>query len=107
MAMVFGFSSLTRVPAPPEGLSYYHIHAAVYAGLGVLTARATGRGLRDVSWRAVFGAVLISTLYGVSDEYHQLFVPGRTFDVFDIVADAIGSTVGAAAVGAWSRIRHW
>lgn len=107
MAMVFGLSSVSKLPTPPAGLSFSVIHAVTYAGLGALTARATGKGLRDVSWRAVVGAIVISTLYGVSDEYHQLFVPGRTFDVLDMVADAIGSVAGACAVGAWSRIRHW
>ena len=119
MAMIFGFSSLSTLPTPPGGFSFYDVHIAAYAGLGALTARATlrqaqgrpersrgatGKGLRDVSWRAVLGAIAIASLYGLSDEYHQLFVPGRTFDVLDIVADVVGSVVGASAVGAWSRI---
>ena len=107
MATVFGLSSLSTLPAPPAGLSFYDVHVVTYAGLGALTARATGKGFRDVSWRAVLAAIVISTVYGVSDEYHQLFVPGRSFDVLDMVADAIGSAAGASAVGAWSRIRNW
>ena len=106
MAMIFGFSSSSTVPTPPAGLSYYHVHFALYLGLGVLTARAMGKGLRNVSWRAAAAAVVISTLYGVSDEYHQLFVPGRSFDVLDMLADAIGAIAGAGAAGAWSRIRR-
>lgn len=106
MAMLFGFSSMSTPPSPPGDFSFYDAHIAAYAGLGALTARATAGGLRDVSWRAVAGAVLISSLYGVSDEYHQLFVPGRSFDVLDMAADAIGSIVGASAVGAWGRIRQ-
>ncbi len=103
--MLFAFSSISTIPSPPGELSYYDVHFAVYAGLGALTARATGRGLRNVSWRAVVTAILISSLYGVTDEYHQLFTPGRSFDVLDMAADAIGSIVGASAIGAWSRIR--
>lgn len=106
MAMLFGLSSLSTLPSPPADLSFYDVHIAAYAGLGAVTARATGKGLRDVSWRAVLGAIVISSLYGVSDEYHQMFVPGRSFDVLDIVADTIGSVVGASAVGAWSIIRN-
>ena len=106
MAMLFGFSSLSRPPIPLGDLSFYHVHIAAYAGLAALTARATGKGLHDVSWSAVLGAILISALYGVSDEYHQMFVPGRTFDVLDMAADAIGSVVGASAARAWSIIRH-
>ena len=105
--MLFGFSSLSTLPSPPGDFSFYDVHIAAYAGLGALTARATGRGLRNVSWRAVVVAILISSLYGVTDEYHQVFTPGRSFDVLDMVADAIGSIVGASAIGAWSRIRSW
>ena len=106
MAMLFGLSSLSKLPTPPGDLSYYHVHIAAYAGLGALTARAAAKGMRDVSWRAVAAAIAIASLYGVSDEYHQLFVPGRDFDVLDLVADAIGSVVGAFAVRAWSILRR-
>lgn len=106
MAMLFAFSSLSKVPSPPADFSFYDVHIAAYAGLGALTARATAKGLRSVSWRAVLGAIVISSLYGVSDEYHQLWVPGRSFDVLDMIADAIGSAAGASAAGAWSIIRR-
>jgi VanZ family protein len=106
MAMLFGLSSLSTPPSPPRGFSFYDVHIAAYAGLGVVTARALARGIRHVSRRAVLGAILISSLYGVSDEYHQRFVPGRSFDVLDIAADAIGAIVGASAAGAWSIIRR-
>ena len=106
MAMLFGFSSLSKLPAPPGALSFYHMHIAAYAGLAALTARATAKGLHTVSWAAVFAAIVISSLYGVSDEYHQMFVPGRTFDVLDMAADAFGSMAGACAVKAWSIIRR-
>ena len=39
-------------------------------------------------------AVSVSTLYGISDEVHQYFVPGRTASLADIVADGIGSLIG-------------
>jgi VanZ family protein len=106
MAMLFGFSSLSTLPSPPGDLSFYDVHVAAYAGLGALAARATGRGTRDVSWRAVLVAIAISSLYGVSDEYHQRFVAGRSFDTLDMAADAIGAVVGASAIGAWSIIRR-
>jgi VanZ family protein len=106
MAMLFGFSSLSTLPSPPGDFSFYDVHCAAYTGLGIVTARATGNGLRNVSWRAVLAAIIISSVYGVLDEYHQRFVPGRSFDVLDMVADAIGSIAGASAVGAWSIIRR-
>jgi VanZ family protein len=106
MAMLFWFSSLSTLPSPPEAISYYDVHIAAYAGLGLITARALGKGLRTVTLGAVVGASLISALYGVSDEFHQTFVPGRTFDRFDLLADAVGSIVGATAAGAWGIMRR-
>ena len=107
MAVLFGLSSLSTIPSPPGQFTYYDVHLVAYAGLASVTARALARGrLRNVTWRVVCGAVAISSLYGVTDEYHQLFVPGRSFDVLDMLADALGSIVGASAVGAWSILRR-
>jgi VanZ family protein len=106
MAMLFGFSSLSAVPSPPGDLSDKDVHIGAYSGLGALTTRALGKGIRDVSWRSVSGAIVIATLYGVSDEFHQKYVPGRTFERVDMLADAIGSAIGAIAIGAWSIIRR-
>jgi len=39
-------------------------------------------------------SILIGSLYGVSDEIHQYFVPGRTGDPFDVVADCLGVSFG-------------
>ena len=107
MAMLFGFSSRSTLPPPPGGLSYYEVHLVAYAGLGALAARALAAGrLRNVTWRVVCGASAISSIYGVTDEYHQLFVAGRMFDVLDIAADAIGSIAGASALWAWGIIKR-
>jgi len=37
--------------------------------------------------------IIISTMYGVTDEIHQLFVPGKYYSILDIVANFLGSTV--------------
>ena len=107
MAMLFGLSSISKLPEPPGQISFYEVHVAAYVVLALLTSRALAKGrLRNVTARVAWGAILISALYGVSDEYHQRFVPGREFDVFDMVADAIGSVIGAVVVWAWSIIRR-
>lgn len=36
-------------------------------------------------------AVLFCILYGMSDEYHQLFIPGRFVSFWDVVADGLGA----------------
>jgi VanZ family protein len=107
MAMLFGLSSISKLPEPPGQISYYEVHVGAYTVLALLTSRALAKGrVRNVTALVVWRAFLISALYGVSDEYHQRFVPGREFDVFDMVADAIGSVIGAVVVWAWSIIRR-
>jgi len=105
MAMLFVLSSISQLPSPPGDLSDYDVHAAAYAGLAILAVRALAKGrLRNVTGRVALGAIAIASLYGVTDECHQLFVPGRHFDVLDLVADTIGAVIGANAVWAWSII---
>lgn len=38
------------------------------------------------------------SLYALSDEFHQRFVPGRTFDYYDLLFDVIGLTIGIFAL---------
>jgi VanZ family protein len=40
-------------------------------------------------------SVLLSSLYGVTDELHQAFVPGRVASIGDLVADSIGAFTGS------------
>jgi VanZ family protein len=82
-------------------------HGLAYAGLAAVTVRATsGGGWAGVSGRAVIAAWIITVLYGVSDEFHQSFVPERMADLGDVAADAIGAAVGLAAVWACGIIRR-
>jgi VanZ family protein len=74
------------------------VHIALYGLLGGLCARGFVRGSGWGLWPVLGLAALLSTLYGVSDELHQAFVPGRNSDWHDVVADAVGSLLGAALV---------
>ncbi|MEZ5417883.1 MAG: VanZ family protein [Vicinamibacterales bacterium] len=61
-------------------------HFVAYGVLALLTLRATSGGRREagVSWTAVAVAWCIAVSYGISDEFHQSFVPGRTADPADV-----------------------
>lgn len=37
-----------------------------------------------------FLAIMLSIIYAISDEFHQLFVPGRNFAISDILTDSAG-----------------
>ena len=50
-------------------------------------------------------AVVIATVYGVTDEIHQRFVPPRQTDAWDVAADATGASLAALGAYAVSRFR--
>jgi VanZ family protein len=52
----------------------------------------------------IFAATALATLYGVSDEIHQMFVPPRTPDWRDICADAFGALTGAVVVAVAAKL---
>lgn len=104
MGLIFAASSRSDLDPLPGNVLDKIIHFGVYAVLGALTARALAGGrLETPQWRHAALAVLLSTLYGASDEWHQGFVPGRTPDAMDMAADALGAGAGAAAVLAVRR----
>src|SRR5688572_17265433 len=74
------------------------VHVAIYALLGGLCARGLARGWSLGTGRALSLAAMTAALYGVTDELHQWFVPGRNADWRDVVADAAGAVLGAGLV---------
>jgi len=104
MLFIFGLSSISHTPALPGG-SDKVLHTVLYSGLGGLFARAVTGGLRGVSARTVAAALVFGALYGASDELHQYFNPPRSVEALDVLADTIGSTLGAGALYAWGIIR--
>ncbi len=45
--------------------------------------------------KALLQAVILGCLYGMTDELHQYFVPGRSTSATDWLADTVGTTAGA------------
>jgi VanZ family protein len=108
MAIIFGFSSLSDPGPIPGAVSDKGGHIVGYVILSVLLLRALSGGrLAGVTWRTALLAIVWATLYGVSDEFHQRFVPGRTADVFDVMADATGACIGSAFGGLLRMVTGW
>jgi VanZ family protein len=105
MAAIFYVSSQPNL-AIPNTLAVSG-HSAAYCGLAVLVVRALAGGLpRRIGVRLAATAMLISIVYGISDELHQAFVPGRVAGAYDVVADAIGALGGTIACWAWGILRQ-
>jgi VanZ family protein len=95
-AVIFALSS---IPDLGTGLGGWDLalrklaHAAEYAVLAALLVRATGRN------RLAFA---LGTLYAVSDEIHQAFVPGRMGASLDVAIDVLGVACGIVL---WQTVR--
>jgi VanZ family protein len=79
-------------------------HAGIYGVLAALWIRAFN-SLESWSGRRrllLTTGVVLSTLYGLSDEWHQSFVPTRTADAFDLMAD-----FGGSLIGSWIYLRFF
>ncbi|MDD6057125.1 MAG: VanZ family protein [Clostridiales bacterium] len=72
-------------------------HMTEYAILGALTAAFFASMGRDGKRRYV-PALLTAAAYAVTDEIHQLFVPGRTGKLSDVCIDTVGAAVGLLGV---------
>jgi len=96
MIVLFVLSSIPSNDLPEVGfyLSDKLAHLIVYFILGVLLGWRIKRGRVDskgLCWRNSF---FIGIFYAIFDEVHQIFVPGRQFDIWDITFDIIGIFLG-------------
>ncbi len=103
MALIFYLSSQSNpLPTLTETVWDKLLHLVEYGGLGLLFTRAlVAERFRLLP--AMVLAVVLTSAYGVTDEYHQAFVPMRTSDVHDWFADSLGASVGAIAYVALRR----
>lgn len=99
MAMIFYLSHKPAIEIPPL---FQHqdkvFHFTEYLGLAVLLAFAFG------IWparRRFLLAFALASVYGVTDEIHQSYVPGRECSAWDWLADTAGGWAGAWL---WPRV---
>lgn len=78
-------------------------HFCEYAVLGMLLMQALR--LHMPTRRAFLVAVVCASLYGATDEVHQLFVSGRMSDPVDWMIDTMGAAAGAGVAYALIRKR--
>lgn len=75
-------------------------HASEYAVLGIMLSSLAlsfdkpGEGGMAIPWKRIMAATLTGILYAASDEFHQLFVPGRSGQFTDVLIDSMGLLMG-------------
>lgn len=94
-AAIFYVSSMPKPPAPEVTFPGADkiAHFLIYGGLATILSFGLRLSNESIDLKFLFLApILIASIYGVSDEIHQLFVPNRSFELLDILADAAGAT---------------
>ena len=76
------------------------VHVLVYAPLGFLMVYALSRSTSSAN--LIFFGAFLAFLYGLTDEIHQAFVPGRDASALDVMADGAGAMIGSS-VFVWTR----
>jgi len=96
MAIIFYASSLTGKSIP--GLFKFQdivFHFAAYFILSFFLSRALKNAHPGISvFRLVALTTILVIFYGVSDEFHQSFVPGRCVSGLDVFIDSLGGFFG-------------
>ena len=84
-------------------------HGILYAGLAGVVSVGLWRSNETVRAPVHFWIpVLFALLYGLSDEVHQNYVPERSFDWMDLLADGVGATIVQVPLCAylWPEAKH-
>ncbi len=87
-----------------EGVSDKVLHAVEYGIFSLLCYRAFRWAASGpaVARQAVLLAIVTASVYGLTDEVHQFFVPFRESSWLDWLADTIGAVIGAMS---WQFLR--
>jgi VanZ family protein len=103
-ALIFYLSSQARpLPQLTSRLSDKLLHVVEYAAFGAVATWGLSHLVRLP--RAARWAALLGSLYGMTDEFHQRFVPHRSAELGDWLADTVGAALGALL--AWLLLRRW
>jgi hypothetical protein len=112
MGILYWLSSIpgTRLPDSPAlyGLFYWMppalqntLHVPAFAALAWAWRWALPAWVRSTMAVTLF-AISISVIYGIFDEWHQSFVPGRYASVVDVIFDIAGVGLGIW-LAAWAN----
>lgn len=79
------------------------VHFIIYGALCISLYRATGN---------LVLSIILAGLYGLFDEYHQLFTPLRSGKMSDVVIDLLGATSGASLLWKFypnlpQKLKNW
>ena len=98
MALIYYSSSIRGEDIPKIDIPNIDklFHFVEYFILGALLIRAFANSSDKANFKLILLlSILIASIYGALDEFHQRFVSGRSPEIFDVLSDIIGSFSGA------------
>lgn len=98
---LFYVSSIPQPPMPDLGFDWGDkvTHAGAFFVMGLLAYRATAWIFPHKPLPILLLlSIGFTSLYGATDELHQYFVPERSADIFDWVADTVGALCAGGVV---------
>ncbi len=78
-------------------------HFLIYLVFGILLFLLWKSYPVTILW-AFCGSIMVSAVYALTDEIHQIYVPGRKFLLLDIGIDTLGATCGMLLYWFFSRV---
>jgi len=96
--LIFIVSSITKFPdSTPSFFGFDKLaHFCEYYLFGFLSCRwVSAMETPFLKGRAVWITIILGTLYGLGDEWHQSFVPGREASLWDALFDSLGVLTAA------------
>ncbi len=93
MGLIYYLSSQNNIKLPKVGIGFDKVlHLLAYIPLAFLFYISIHTsGFRK---HAFIAALCFASMYGITDEIHQSFVPGRDAAIGDVIADCIGAIIG-------------
>ena len=106
LILIFYFSSQSIIPASALLAGKFYIrpylqHILIYTGLALTIHRAANYSKNN----SIFLIIFSTTLYGLTDEIHQHFVPGRAFEFLDIGMDFLGAVLAIIIITLYKKVK--
>jgi VanZ family protein len=93
MGSIFFISSKSNIDIPALTINFDKVlHACAYMVLAFLSYISLNKS--GINKYAFIIALLFASIYGITDEFHQSFVPGRDSSIGDVIADFSGAMIG-------------
>jgi len=99
MSIIFCLSSLPSTGIGGSLVEQFFIHKTlhvlVYSGLSISFYFALKNTCHSSTRQNLFMSILFTYIYGIGDEIHQYFIPGRGAKFTDTLFDLFGAIIGS------------